>query len=352
MITIRISGIIASWEMESEENVTPATLQKSLDAANGEDLLILINSPGGSVFQGLEMFSMIQNYSGHTETRAVSLAASMGSILALAGNKKSIESTAMYFIHNAQGVGFGDYREMQKAAIWLKDVSDLLAEMYEKYTTLSLSEAQKLMDEDTQFFGSSLVDLGFELVEAGEPSATARVQAIARMKDCEAKLSDKDRFDDLEKVAASIAEKKKPSGEINNQTKPAPNAGNENNNEENISMNEEELKAKYPALHNQIFQAGIDQEKDRVTAHITMGEAGNCQDLAVKNIKEGNLMTATVQAEYMAEGMKKRDISNRNEDDENTENINTDGSGDDSETEAEIQEYEEALGKGMRGKRK
>ena len=75
MITIPISGIIARFEMESESNVTPATLKKSLDAANGEDVLITINSPGGSVFQGMEMFSMIRNYPGHTETRAVSLAA-------------------------------------------------------------------------------------------------------------------------------------------------------------------------------------------------------------------------------------------------------------------------------------
>ena len=81
MKIIRISGVIADWQMEREENVTPATLKKSLDEANGEDVLILINSPGGEVYQGLEMFSMIKNYSGHTETRPVSLAASMGSIM-------------------------------------------------------------------------------------------------------------------------------------------------------------------------------------------------------------------------------------------------------------------------------
>lgn len=346
MITIRISGIIASWEMESEENVTPSTLQKSLDDANGDDVLILINSPGGSVFQGLEMFSMIQNHPGHTETRAVSLAASMGSILTMAGNKKSVESTAMFFIHNAQGVGFGDFREMEKAAKWLKDVSSLLAEMYEKHTTLTLEKAQKLMNEDTQFFGSALAELGFEVIDAGEPvnQATARVQAMARIKDCEAKLSDKDRFDDLEKTAASIASKTKP----NNQIKPAPNAGNENNEEEIISVkNLEELKAQFPDVYALAIQAGIDQEKDRVTAHITMGEAGNCQDLAVKNIKDGNVMTATVQAEYMAEGMKKHDISERNEDDPPVvEGQETE------ETEADLQEYEAALGKGMRGKKK
>ena len=80
-------------------------------------------------------------------------------------------------------------------------------------------------------------------------------------------------------------------------------------------MTEEQLKREFPDVYNSIMQKGRDEQTDLVTAHITMGEAGNCMDLAVKNIKEGNSITATVQAEYMAEGLKKRDITNRVEDD-------------------------------------
>ena len=75
MVTIPISGIIANFELESESNVTPSSLRKSLEKANGEDILVTINSPGGGVFAGLEMFSLLKNYSGNVETRIVSLAA-------------------------------------------------------------------------------------------------------------------------------------------------------------------------------------------------------------------------------------------------------------------------------------
>ena len=345
MKTIRISGIIASFELENESNVTPATLKDSLDAAGGEDLLITINSPGGSVFEGLEMFSMIRNYPGHTETRPVSLAASMGSVLALAGNKKSIENTAMYLIHNVQGGTYGDYREMSKASKWLEDVTGLLADLYEKHTTLTLKKARNLMDADTHFFGSDLIDLGFELVETGESinQSTARVQAVARLKECEAKISNEEVLNDLEKVAASIAGDKS-KNQITN-IKPV-EAGK--NNKEIISMDKEKLKAEFPATYNAIFDAGKAEALDQVNAHLIMGEVSGSLELAVKNIKAGNKMTATINAEYQAEGMKNQDISNRNSDENLTPDTDGSGTGDSgADDEADTKAYADKLGKKM-----
>jgi ATP-dependent protease ClpP protease subunit len=205
-IIIPISGIIANFEFENESNVTPASLRKSLEAANGEDILVTINSPGGGVFPGLEMFSLLQNYSGNVETRIVSLAASMGSVLALAGDKKSAENTAMYFVHNAQGIGIGDYRDLASESEWLRDISELIANLYAEYTNLSLSEAQEYMDEDSHFFGNDLELLGFEIVDSGsEPNeSAARVNAKKRKQDARAKMSDEQYIDNLEKAAACI----------------------------------------------------------------------------------------------------------------------------------------------------
>lgn len=219
---IAISGIIANFEMESESNVTPATLSKSLEEANGEDLLITINSPGGSVFAGLEMFSLIQNYSGNTETRVVSLAASMGSVLALAGDKKSIENTALFFIHNAQGIGFGDHRDLAKESEFLKDISILIANLYDEFTTLSLDEALSFMDDDSHFFGADLELLGFDIVKGGsEPNeSTARVNARMKFQEARAKITDEKYSDDIEQAAASIDYKK--FGIKNSVEKPAP----------------------------------------------------------------------------------------------------------------------------------
>lgn len=209
-ITIPISGIIANFEFEEESNVTPTTLRESLNKAGSEDILITINSPGGSVFAGLEMFSLIQNYPGNVETRIVSLAASMGSVLALAGNKKSAENTALYFIHNAQGIGIGDYRDLASESEWLKDISNLIANLYAEFTSLSLEDAQDFMDDDSHFIGSDLELLGFETVQTGnQPNAAiARVTAKRRFEDVKNKITSEQYTDDLEKAVASIDYKK------------------------------------------------------------------------------------------------------------------------------------------------
>ena len=328
MITIPISGIIASYECENESNVTPTTLRESLEKANGENVLITINSAGGSVFHGLEMFSLIRNYPGNTETRIISLAASMGSVLALAGQKKSIENTALYYIHNAWGLAIGDYRVLEKEAKFLKDISGLISELYAENTTLNKLKAQKLMDDESQFYGEQLVELGFELVQTNQNNSEnmllsknkdeTKKYCLKKMKE---KIKPKNYMEDLEKVAASISMDKfnnfvdthlKQSVEKELITASA------DENKQEVIMNLEEFKKNHSELYAKVVQIGKDEERDRVTAHITMGEQAGCLDIAVKNIKDGKGFTSAISAEYMAAGMKKQSLQNRKDDDVDT----------------------------------
>ena len=81
-------------------------------------------------------------------------------------------------------------------------------------------------------------------------------------------------------------------------------------------MTKDELKAQNPDLYNEMIQAGIEQERDRVKAHLTMGKAADAMETAVKHIESGELMTQTVNAEYMAAGMNKQDVDSRQAEDD------------------------------------
>ncbi len=232
----------------------------------------------------------------------------------------------------------------------MKSVREQVVEIIDIFynTTLDLKAAKKLMDDEAQFFGSGLEALGFEVVDTDTDrnESTAKVESIARIKACKDRMSEEDIKDDLEKVAASIAGDKSKIKPTNQITKPV-EAGN--NNKEVISMNEEELKAKYPATYNAIFNAGKAEAMDQVTAHLTMGEASGSLELAVKNIKEGNGFTQTVQAEYQAEGMKNKDISNRISDENQTPETDSSGSADaeGEVTDADTEAYSKKLGDKM-----
>ena len=80
------------------------------------------------------------------------------------------------------------------------------------------------------------------------------------------------------------------------------------------SMNLQELQAKHPELYKAVFDAGVASEKDRVSAHLTLGEA--CGDIktAISAIEKGDALTASYQAQYMAAGMKNNQIGARQTD--------------------------------------
>jgi len=79
------------------------------------------------------------------------------------------------------------------------------------------------------------------------------------------------------------------------------------------------LKAQHADVYAAVMQEGANQERDRVSAHLTMGEASGDMKTAMTAISDGSAMTAALQATYMAAGMNRQDVSNRQEDDNNAD---------------------------------
>ena len=75
------------------------------------------------------------------------------------------------------------------------------------------------------------------------------------------------------------------------------------------------LKAQHPDVYTAAVQEGVDQERDRVTAHLIMGEKSGAMATASDAIKNGTGMTATLQATYLTAGMNRSDVQTRQEED-------------------------------------
>ena len=80
-------------------------------------------------------------------------------------------------------------------------------------------------------------------------------------------------------------------------------------------MDLQTLKAQHPDVYAAAAQEGRDQERDRVNAHLTMGEASGDMKTAIGAIGDGSAMTATLQAKYLAAGMNRSDVQARQDDD-------------------------------------
>ncbi len=201
---IPISGTIG-WDVLAED------VRKKLKEANGEEIVLDISSPGGSVFEGLTIFNLIKEYEGKKTARINGLAASMASYIPLATDSVIVEENSVFMIHNAWGFSMGDHRDMKKTAALLERLSGLLSKAYVNKTGKSSKEIEEMMDEETFLFGSEIVDAGFgdELIEAEkkEDREDAVLSAMIKLDEAKAQVKDKERQEDLQKAAALLSPK-------------------------------------------------------------------------------------------------------------------------------------------------
>ena len=130
------------------EAVSPKDIGKALNEANGEDIEVEINSGGGDIFAGSEIYTSLRNYKGNILINIVGLAASAASVIAMAG-KSRITPTGLFMMHNVLGRARGDYNVMDKTSNVLKIANQSIANAYKEKTGLSDKELLNLMDKET-----------------------------------------------------------------------------------------------------------------------------------------------------------------------------------------------------------
>ena len=84
--------------------------------------------------------------------------------------------------------------------------------------------------------------------------------------------------------------------------------------EDKKAMTLDELKAEHPDAYRAAVAFGVEQERDRVCAHLIMGEQSGAVDVAISAVQDGSQMTATLNAKYMSAALNKRDIDARDDD--------------------------------------
>ncbi len=194
---IEIKGEIG-WD------VTADSIENLLNNTN-EDLEIEIDSPGGSVFEGIKIHNLLVNYKGKKTIIINALAASMATYIAMAGDVIKVYDNATFMIHNAWGVAIGDYKEMQNTAEVLEGLTKLLAQKYAQKTGKSIDEIRALMDKESFFFGEEIVVNGFadELIKTDKQEDKQAMFALAkeRFKAAVNKLKEKE---ETKKIAALL----------------------------------------------------------------------------------------------------------------------------------------------------
>ena len=142
------------------EATCPKCVDDAIEKAKGEDLEVVINSGGGSVFPASEIYTALKSYAGNVTVRIVGLAASAASVIAMAGKKVLMSPTAQMMIHNVSAYAEGDYRDMEHTADILKNANETIANAYRLKSGKTQEELLALMNAETWMTAQKAKELG------------------------------------------------------------------------------------------------------------------------------------------------------------------------------------------------
>ena len=127
----------------------------------GTPVNLRINCIGGDVFDGMAMYNIIKKREAKTTAYIEGIAASMGSVIALAADEVVMAENSLFMIHNAWGGAMGEAEDMRKTASVLEKISGEIASIYKRKTRLSLDRITDMMDEETWLNAQEAYELGF-----------------------------------------------------------------------------------------------------------------------------------------------------------------------------------------------
>ncbi|WP_337186589.1 head maturation protease, ClpP-related [Phenylobacterium sp.] len=150
---------------------------KALGSVNTINLRI--NSYGGEVFDGVAIYTQLKNHPARVVAHIDGVAASIASVIAMAGDEIRMAEAGFLMIHNASGVVFGEAKDMRKVADLLDTVTATIADVYHARTGQDLDAIRSYMDDETWFTAAEAHELLFvdaieenlRVAASGDPKA-------------------------------------------------------------------------------------------------------------------------------------------------------------------------------------
>lgn len=144
------------------DEIGPKQFRDDLDALGDiSELRVMINSQGGDVFGGQAIYSILKRYKAHVSVYIDGLAASIASLVAMAGDDVYMPANAMMMVHDPYTVAMGNAGELRKIADTLDQIRESMVAAYIDKTGLSRRRLIGLLDAETWMTADEAVELGF-----------------------------------------------------------------------------------------------------------------------------------------------------------------------------------------------
>ena len=156
---LRLDGEIASESWWGDE-VTPKLFMSELSKCDG-DITVWINSPGGDVVAGSQIYTALKEHKGQVTVKIDGIAASAASVIAMAGDFIYMSPTSLLMIHDPMTIAMGNENDMEQAKAILRECKESIINAYSLKTGISRVKISRLMSDETWMNAKKAVELGF-----------------------------------------------------------------------------------------------------------------------------------------------------------------------------------------------
>jgi len=140
--------------------VSASDFANDLSNLDVDEVVLRINSPGGEVFDGIAIYNSLKKHKAKVNVKVEGLAASIASVIAMAGDTIEIDSSAMMMIHEGHSLSVGNAEDMRKQAELLDKVSETIAGIYAERAGGTPKEWRARMQAETWYDATEAVASG------------------------------------------------------------------------------------------------------------------------------------------------------------------------------------------------
>lgn len=185
MNKLRLNGYVGPYD-----DINAKDINEFLDSLNGEEIEVSLNSGGGSVYEGFEVYRAFNEYTGHKVLNLGSLVASAATYMICAFDEIKAQDISTVMIHDVSTYVEGSAEDLEQEAINVKAMQNQIAGLYAKKMGLDVDAANELMHATTWYRGQEIVDanLATEFVDTGATNLVPIAEYKNKIKDYSNKM--------------------------------------------------------------------------------------------------------------------------------------------------------------------
>lgn len=171
-----IYGEIVTDEYEDTDTSAAGFRDALKSLGDVREINLHVNSPGGNVFEGIAIYNMLKQNKAKVNIYVDALAASIASVICMAGDAIFMPANSMMMIHNPYTMAVGNANELRKAADDMDQITKMSVQSYLAKVGNQIDEStlKKLMDSETWLTAQEALDYGFcdEILDANQAVAS------------------------------------------------------------------------------------------------------------------------------------------------------------------------------------